>query len=442
MASLHVSCYGLTLKNLSTQYSALSTFFLLLLLLAACQPVTPTPAPLPQSAWGSVITVAQAEQTDAPTLYVDENSIIAAWVGADEQGVFQALRTINSEGMSDPVRLPLPVRPYAQQFTPAGNGRLHLFWLDSNVNGETRLFTSLLKSNLDRERELTLLTQQVTRRYTLLPTADGGVWAIASGGLSSEPAIYAHFVDGDGRWRLSDNYLVAENADWPVTLQRPDGLINLYWLRNTDGAVIQAGFIEGQAIDPHQLVDGVLLNPGDRLDSFNAAQDSTQTYLFWNISRADGRHETWLATGTPDQPSWQPPTRLRINVPHDMSVNAPAANFFESGFNTGIAYTASEGRDNVSWVKPAAGLFPILPVAAQVDNQITVVFFRGGHIVGYRPMDMGNKIMLIGTPALAVDRDLYLYLAWSQPDSVGYANLRLASLKFGAWSWIKNPHND
>lgn len=159
-----------------------------------------------------------------------------------KQGVFQALRTVNAEGMSDPIRLPLPVRPYAQQFARAANGRLHLFWLDFNVNGETRLFTALLKPNLDRDRELTFLTQQATRRYTLLPTADGGVWAIASGGLSTEPGLFAHFVDGDGRWRLSDNYQIADNADWPAVLQRPDGLINLYWLRNTDGAVMQAGF--------------------------------------------------------------------------------------------------------------------------------------------------------------------------------------------------------
>ncbi|MBI1278635.1 MAG: hypothetical protein GC179_10960 [Anaerolineaceae bacterium] len=427
--------------NFSTQPSVLSTFFLLLLL-AACQPVTPTPAPLPQSAWGSVITVAQAEQTDAPALYVDEKGITTAWVGADEQGVFQALRTLNTEGMSDVVRLPLPVRPYAQQFAPASNHRLHLFWLDSNVNGETRLFTALLKPNLDRDRELTILTQQVTRRYTLLPTVDGGVWAIASGGLSSEPNLYAHFVDDDGRWRLSDNYLIAENADWPAVLQRPDGLFNLYWLRSTDGAVMQSGFIEGQAIDPHPLTDGVILNPGDRLDSFSAAQDSSQTYLFWNVSRADGRHETWLAADTFDQSAWPPPTRLRISVPNNVSTNAPAVHFFESGFNSGVAYTASEGRDNVSWVKPASGLFSTLPVAAQVDNQIAIVFLRGGHIVGYRPMDTGTKINLIGTPNLVVDRDLYLYLAWSQPDLAGYANLQLASLKFGSWAWLKNPTGD
>src|SRR4051812_11938288 len=103
-------------------------------MLAACQPAAPTPAPLPMSAWGSVITLAQTEQSDAPALIVDEKGVTAAWVSSAEEGVFQALRTLNSEGMSDPVQMPLPVRPYTQQFAPAENDRLHLFWLDSNVN--------------------------------------------------------------------------------------------------------------------------------------------------------------------------------------------------------------------------------------------------------------------------------------------------------------------
>src|SRR5205085_1637359 len=152
--------------------------------------------------------------------------------------------------------------------------------------------------------------------------------------------------------------------------------------------------------DPQLLVDGVLLNPGDRLDGFYAVRDSTYFYLFWNINRADGRHETWLASAASDATSWQPPTRLKINTPDDMSIRAPVVNFFNSGFNTGTTFTASDGRDNVSWVKPAAGVFPVLPVAAQVSDQISVVFLREGHIVGYRPMNIGSKVTLVGTPNL------------------------------------------
>lgn len=407
-----------------------SIISVVLLLLAACQPATPTPTPLLQSAWGSVITVAQAEQADAPAISVDENGVVVAWVGSDEQGVFQSLRSLNAESIGDPVRLPLPVRPYAQQFAPSTNHRRHLFWLDSNVEGETRLFTALLEPDLQRERESTIITKQVTRRYTLLPTADGGVWVVASGGLSSEPGLYAHFIDADGRLRLNEAPLIAEFADWPAALQRADGLYTLYWLRNTDGMLMQAGFVDGQLVNPQPLVNGVILSSGDRIDAFTAAQDTTNLYFFWNLTRADGRHETWFTSGTSDQATWPSPARLQITITSTTVLDSSPDNRFDSGFNAGAVFAASDGRDSVSWVKPASATFAVLPAAVQVNNQLAVIFLRAGQIVGYRPLNIETK--LIGMPSLAIDRDLYLYLAWSQPDPAGYANLQLTSLKFAA----------
>lgn len=415
-------------KYLSTRHSVLST---VLLLLAACQPAAPTPTPLPQSAWGSVITAAQAEQGGAPAISVDENRVVAAWVGADEQGVFQAMRTLNTDAMGEPVRLPLSVRPYAQQFAPAAHDRQHLFWLDSNVEGETRLFTALLKPNLERERELTILTRQITRRYSLLPAADGGIWAIASVGLASEPVLVAHYVDGDGRWRLSDNYQITTNADWPAALHRADGLLSLYWLRTTDGMVMQSLFADGVLLNPRPIVEGVMLGTGDRLERFTAAQDSTHIYLFWNISRAAGRRETWFAAAPPDAAAWERPRLLSIALP------AAAAPRFDSGFNVGSVLAAGDGQTEVAWAVPAAGVFPVLPVAAQVSGQMSIVFLRGGQVVGYQSLAIPAN--LIGLPSLIVDRDLYLYLSWAQPDPAGYANLYLASLKFDTWSWVHTP---
>lgn len=412
-----------------------SIISIVLLILAACQPTAPTPPPIQQSAWGSVITVAQAEQADAPAISVDENGVVAAWVGSDDQGVFQALRTLNAQAMSDPVRLPLPVRPYAQQFAPSTNNRRHLFWLDSNVEGETQLFTALLEPDLQRERESTIITKQVTRRYTLLPTADGGVWAVASGGLSSEPSLYAHFVDADGRLRLNESPLIAEFADWPTALQRSDGLYTLYWLRSTDGMLMQAGFVDGQLVNPQPLVNGVILSPGDRIDAFTAAQDVTNLYFFWNLTRADGQHETWMTSGTSGQVTWPLPARLQIAIPSTTVLDPAPDKRFDSGFNAGAVLAASDGRDAVSWVKPASATFAVLPAAVQVNNQLAVIFLRAGQIVGYRPLNIETK--LIGMPSLAIDRDLYLYLAWSQPDPAGYANLQLTSLKFSAWAWLK-----
>lgn len=431
--SPHRLIHSYHFPKLSTQHTVLSAI-LLLLLLAACQPTSPVPD-LPVSAWGPVVTVAQAGQPNAPALAVSERGVTAAWVGADEQGVFQALRTLNNDGMGEPIRLPLGVRPYAQQFAPAGNGRQHLFWLDSNVEGETRLFTALLKPDLQRERELTILTREVTRRYTLLPAAEGGVWAIASGGLASEPALKAYFVDGDGRWRLNENDRIATNADWPTVLQHADGTVSLYWLRDTDNRVMQGLFADGVLLNPQPLVEGVTLNAGDRLESFTAAQDNAYVYLFWNVTRADGSRETWYTATPPDLPTWERPTRLVIDMPDDIAT----ASTFDSGFNVGVVFAASDGQDNVSWAVPAAGRFPVLPVAALVDGQISVVFMREGQIVGCRPMNMLTD--LIGLPTLAVDRDLYLYLSWAQPDPAGYANLQLTSIKAGTWSWVKNLRN-
>lgn len=426
------------LPHLGTQHSVLITISLLLLL-AACQPSTPPPADLPVSAWGPVVTLAQAEQPKAPPLSVSPNGVTTAWVGADEKGVFQALRTLNTDAMGEPVRLPLGVRPYAQQFAPAANDRQHLFWLDSNVEGETRLFTALLKPDLERERELTILTRQITRRYSLLPVADGGVWAIASGGLASEPALFAHYVDGDGRWRLSENYQITADADWPAALYRSDGFQTVYWLRPSDNRVMQALFADGVLLNTQPLVDGVTLNTGDRLESFTTAQDNAYAYLFWNITRADGSRETWYTADVPSATTWARPIRLQINLPDDMTIESPANNF-DSGFNVGIVFAASDGENNVSWVVPAAGRFPVLPVAALVGREMSVIFMREGRIVGYRPMGIFTD--LIGLPALVVDRDLYLYLSWAQPDPAGYANLQLTSVKVGTWSWVRHPRND
>ena len=103
-------------------------------------------------------------------------------------------------------------------------------------------------------------------------------------------------------------------------------------------------------------------------------------------------------------------------------------------------FAASDGQANVSWAVPPAGRFPVLPLAALVGGEISVVFMREGHIVGCRPM--GIQTSLVGLPTLVVDRDLYLYLAWAQPDPAGYANLQLVGRKVSNWSWVRHLRSD
>ncbi|MEZ4668392.1 MAG: hypothetical protein R3E39_10795 [Anaerolineae bacterium] len=408
------------------------------LLLSACQPTAPETPVLLDSAWGTVITVAQAEQADAPAIWPTSAGIVAAWVDTEaNEPPFQALRSLTPDRIGEPVKLPLPVRPSAQQLITAGGDNLHLFWLDANVDNETRLFTALIKPDLSRERESTILTEQSTRRYALLPAGDGGVWAIAAGGLVSEPSLYAHFIDFAGRPRFEDVYEIVYDADWPTGLRANDGSLTLFWLRKTDGQVMRSAFANGQLLDPHPINFGVLLNPGDRLESFCAAQDNTRQYLFWNITRMNGSRETWMASGGSKEIFWADARPLGISVdPTDIDLATPQASTFKPGFNAGVSLPAAAGHFALSWAQPITEQFNTLPVAAlAADSALTIVYFRGGEIVGVQPLNINAQ--LIGIPKLQVDRDLFLYLAWSQPTVEGYANLQLVTLKYRDWESVK-----
>jgi hypothetical protein len=63
-------------------------------------------------------------------------------------------------------------------------------------------------------------------------------------------------------------------------------------------------------------------------------------------------------------------------------------------------------------------------VAAQVDDQLAIIYLRDGAVVGYQPIAT-LVYDLIGAPALAFDRDRYLVLAWAEPTPDGIANLNL-----------------
>ena len=87
------------------------------------------------------------------------------------------------------------------------------------------------------------------------------------------------------------------------------------------------------------------------------------------------------------------------------------------------------------WVRPLAGQFDTLPVAAYMDtaspttpDQVIVAYFRGGQVVGYQPI-VPLQTTLLAPPALYADRDRHLYLAWSEPTANGYAELKLTTTR-------------
>jgi hypothetical protein len=158
----------------------------LVTLVAACTPsVTPTPTPLLTSSWGRIIVIGQAEQSQAPALWLQSQRIVTIWVGADEAGVHHDARVLSQAGLLERVTLPLPpVRPYAQRLIPAADNALHLLWLDAGETGETRLFSALLTPTLDVERGPTPVSDQRTLRYAAIATAHCGWGGVGESSLS------------------------------------------------------------------------------------------------------------------------------------------------------------------------------------------------------------------------------------------------------------------
>jgi hypothetical protein len=231
-------------------------------------------------------------------------------------------------------------------------------------------------------------------------------------------------VDSIGRPR-EDAVRLVSDADWPVFAQT-SGDTYLFWLRGSDGAALCATFTNGEPGDVRQLSEGVHLHPGDRLDGFHVGVDTGTTYLFWDISRVNGSTETWLASGDMEGAQWAAPTQLKVGLPEQTTI--------ETGFNSGVANRLSSGDRAVHWAVPLDGTFGYLPVAAEVDGRLKVLYFQDGAVAATQDIAPAH---LIGAPALAADRDLFLYVAWAQPASDGRAALQVVTPRAAQWAWVK-----
>src|SRR5688572_5634911 len=101
-------CPSATMGQMASSPSLMNKFSLLLImLLAACTSTTLTPTPV-VSAWGEIVTLGQAEQMDAPSIWLFQDQVMVTWIGADETGIHQDMRAILKTGLSERIVLPLP----------------------------------------------------------------------------------------------------------------------------------------------------------------------------------------------------------------------------------------------------------------------------------------------------------------------------------------------
>ncbi len=362
----------------------------LCLLLAAC---TAAPSTVVGDPAGGAITLAQAEQTDAPALAASAGGVVAVWVGSDERGVHQDARRLTGGQLGDVVTLPLPpTHPYDQRLIAGEDGRLHLLWLDADQDGQTNLYAALIAPDLKVERGPVPVSEGLALRYSAVSDGAGGLWVAWSGGALGELNVYLCHIDLEGRPLQTTT--IAENADDPALLREDTGAIWLFWL--ADGQVMVQQLNEPNA-DPCVLTAAISLAPGDRLINTGAALDTTSADFYWNVTRANGASETWITAGSLTASAWSQPQRLRV---------------------------AAESAV-LSWFAPLAGQHPTLTAAVQGADGLELVSLRNGLVKDAKVLL--PDVALIGLPALIADETGALYLSWSAPGESA-ADLRIIQI--------------
>jgi hypothetical protein len=393
----------------------LCVLLLSILFIAACD-ILPDEQPV-ESTWGAVVTVAQAQQTDAPVIWPQRIGFSAAWIGADDAGVHQDARRFNGAALENTVVMPLPPqRPHHQTNAPTPDNAMHLLWLDAASETGTRLYSAIIAEDFTVERGPTSVSNELTLNYAIQPLRGGSLLAVWSGNLAAEPSLYISRIDEQGRPR--PGAAIVMRADYPALIAANDGTVSLFWLAVPDGTARRAIIVDNEATQITRITSGVTLEPGDRLVNFSAGLDDTHTYLFWNVTRADGGDEIWFTSGRSGTADWMQPQRLIV----DVTLEAP----LETGFG-GSANLANRGITPMRWAAPLRGQYNMLAVAMQSDTHLGVAYFRAGHIIGWEAIVPVDD--LVGLPGLSVDEGHDLLLTWSQPTDEGYANLNVATTR-------------
>ncbi len=375
-----------------------------------------------QSAWGTVFAVGQAAQRNAPILQITNFSVFAAWTEADDGNVLHMARQIDGTKSGVPQSLPIPTAyPFMHTWVAQPDGGAHLFWLDAvfdNPQGDTLLWLARVNRDLEMPRNHVRLSQIRADAYDTLSVTEERTLVVFSGGARGEPSLYMLTVDTIGRpsfpeWLTSD-------VRFPRLTVSASGQPLVYWLRASNGQVMRAQLNDTTLTAITSLTDGLPLEQGDRIESFDVASDNTHTYLLWNISRADGTPEAWLSSRFFDSNRWTAPAQLTMGT--------PASDPFVTGFNGGSALRVNAGETALRWAQVANGRYDVVPMVAQIGDSLRVVYLQAGEIVAVQALvALGQD--LVGLPEFKIDRNRHLYVAWSEPTATGLAELNMISTR-------------
>ena len=396
---------------------------LLAMLLTACMPsssLSITPTAIPRTAWGDIYTIGQASYAPAPNMIVDKGDVLMAWVGEDDERVFQAFRSWR-EGQLDEIAIPVldSFSPFEARIFPADQDGYHLLWLDTDFDTEKiQLFSAYLDNTLTTIIAPDSISDQQTSHYTAINEGQGALWVVWSGGLLAEPSLQVVRIDGLGRPMFPERLTL--DGDYPVFAKTLDNQVYLFWISRVNQRVMRAAFIDGELENIRAISQLPERATSDRLAEFSVMFDRTHYYLFWNITREDGQSETVFSTAPLESDDIVIPQALRISVDNSNSI--------QTGFNSGIVSTAvSAGTTRLSWARPLNESADILPIAVQNGSSIGIVYMQGGAIIGYQSLAETGR--LLASPQITTDRDRHLYLTWSQPTPYGIADLNFTTTR-------------
>lgn len=377
--------------------------------------------------WGAVYAPASASQGEAPSLAVlqafDGTKISLAW--SEITRLKTRVFDLDAQMWSFDRPLELPIsRPYAIQLFPGELGTQHLLWLDAwttpSGDLENRLLSALVPLGEPIQRGSLAASSLPTVRYSAVPDGNNGVWAVWSGGLPERPDLHITYIDSEGRPRPSRSLML--DADWPILLttsayDENAGAVafDLFWMQTTTRTMYHGYMADEKIYEATPLLRLPGLKPGDAVMSFTAGIDQTHLYLFWNIVTITGEAQTWMASApliageraVRGLGNWAVSAVLGVDVSETSGV--------QTGFNSGLVYSARTGSQRVSWAAPLIGSAggDTLPVAAQVGDKLAVLYFQHGGVIAYQEIAEVGAAGLLAPPIMTADIQRYLYLAWS-----------------------------
>ena len=178
--------------------------------------------------------------------------------------------------------------------------------------------------------------------------------------------------------------------------------------------MIMGGHVEGGRVrDIRALVPTPYLEATDRLIDLRAGADAVTRYLFWNVERGDGEHQTWYTSALSADGLWSSWALLGSRVRERDGIETP--------FNVGTLLPPYSDAGALSFAAPLAQDEGILPVVGERGGSLVLAFMYEGAVYGEQTLR--ENVMLLAPPHLASDRDRNLHVAWSQIGADGSADL-------------------